>query len=60
MFWQIIGALLGIAIAALYDPKAPYPIFMGAAFLGGWAAAWLVARIRYGRGVKVTPSRRID
>jgi hypothetical protein len=60
MFWQTIGAVLGIVIAALLFPDAPSPIFIGAAFFGGWGMAWLAARIRYGRGVIVTPSRRVD
>ena len=60
MLWQTLGACAAIVLAAVLFSDAPAPIFILCAFFGGMGTAWLSARIKYGRGVIVRPSRRID
>lgn len=60
MLWQTLGACAAIVLTAILLPDAPAPIFMLSAFFGAMGAAWLNARLRYGRGVIVRPSRKID
>lgn len=61
MIVQTISALLGVAITALlFAPEAPSGVYVIAGLASGCAGAWLWARLKYGRGVTVHPSRRID
>jgi hypothetical protein len=56
---QILSGLLAIVLVAVafHDDQPPWIIYALAAGLSSWAGTWLYARWRYGRGVKVTPSR---
>lgn len=59
-FAQLAGALLGVTVAGLWDPTAPWLWFALVAFVSGYAAAWLAARWKYGKGIIVRFSRKVD
>jgi hypothetical protein len=58
---QILSGLLGLVLTAVAfhgDPDPPPWLILAAIMaLFSWGGTWLYARWRYGRGVKVTPSR---
>lgn len=64
MFIATVSALLGIGVTALLFAEGPNPPNQGMYLLIAaacvWVAARLYARLRYGKGVIVTFSRRID
>ena len=62
LFVQTIGGLLGITVAALFlaETNPPWMVYAVIAGASGWGSAWLYARVRYGRGVTVSPSRPED
>lgn len=65
---QMIGACGAIALLAALSTflpgqspnSVPWMLYAIVAALGGWGLSWLYARWRYGKGVKVTFSRRVD
>lgn len=57
MFLQILGACAAVLLVGFtLGPDGPWPVYAGAAFGGGYAVAWLRARLKYGRGITVAPS----
>jgi hypothetical protein len=56
---QILSGLLGLVLtaAAFHDDRPPWIIYAAIMALFSWGGTWLYARWRFGRGVKVTPSR---
>jgi hypothetical protein len=60
LFVQTAGAMLAVVLVALINPGFKWPIYAGAAFLGGWGSTWLYLRWKHGKGVTVHPSRKID
>ena len=64
MFVATIPALLGVGAMAMLLGPGNQPGAQGAYMLAAagfcWIGVRLYARLRYGRGVKVTFSRRID
>lgn len=59
LFVQTLAALAAIALMFLSFESDPPPaiVYVAVAGFAAWGAIWLVARLRYGRGVIVTPSR---
>jgi hypothetical protein len=58
LFIQTVSAIVGLVIAAIFlqASNPPWPLYAAIAAACGWAGSWLHARLRYGRGVTVTPS----
>lgn len=58
MFLQAVASIVAVTLAAMFlqssnPPWIVYAVIAGAA---GWGAAWLRARMKYGRGINVVPS----
>jgi protein-S-isoprenylcysteine O-methyltransferase Ste14 len=56
---QMLSGMLAVVLltVAFHDDPPPWIILAVAAGLASWAGTWLYVRWRYGRGVKVLPSR---
>ena len=65
---QTVAAGIGVIVTGLLaqyvlgdSPNSvPWPIYAGAGFLFGYAATWLYARWKFGKGISITLSRRVD
>ena len=59
MILQTVAAVAAIVLTFLAFESDPPPVivYVGVAGFAAWGATWLVARLKYGRGVIVTPSR---
>lgn len=56
---QVVSAFIGIfgfAFAFRHSPP-PWIVYIPVIALSMWLGTWLYVRLRYGKGVKVTPSR---
>lgn len=64
MFVSVISSLLGVLVTALLFAEGKDPpngaVYAAVAAACAWGAAKLYARLKYGKGVIVTFSRRID
>jgi hypothetical protein len=56
---QVLSALLAIVLVAVAfrDDPPPWIVYVPVIALFSWLGTWLYVRWRYGRGVKVWPSR---
>lgn len=56
---QVVSAAIGIIgfRLAFFDDPAPWIVYVPVIMASMWFGTWLYVRLRYGRGVKVTPSR---
>lgn len=56
---QVVSAIVGIVLFFLafrHDPP-PWIVYLPVVAGSSWLGTWLYVRLRYGRGVKVWPSR---
>jgi hypothetical protein len=62
IFIQTVAGCAGIAISApfLVPHHAPGIVYGVIAGLCAWGATWLYARWKFGRGISVRPSLRVD
>ena len=60
MVLQVLTALVGVFAVAMIFPEAPAGVFIVAALGAAGGSAWLLARLKYGRGISVSLRRRID
>jgi hypothetical protein len=56
---QVVSAAIGIfgLFFAFRNDPPPWIVYVPVIFASSWFGTWLYVRLRYGRGVKVTPSR---
>ena len=56
---QVLSGGLGIVVVALafWDDRPPWIVYVPVMVAFSWAGTWLYVRWRYGKSVKVTPSR---
>lgn len=56
---QVVAGSIGVILFgwAFRHDKPPWIVYVPVLWLSSWLGTWLYARLRYGKGVKVFPSR---